>query len=60
MSYQGARNNFEENTQLLDTATDPEEWNLNHGLLNLTNAIEQDMAQIQQTLRAILDALQRG
>ena len=59
MSYDDARANFAENCNLVgpDPMADPQHWNLNHGLHELTSAIEADLQQIQHTLDAILRAL---
>jgi len=59
MYYQGARKNFAENCQLVGPApmADPQNWNLNNGLHQLATGIEHDLAQIQDLLRQILNAL---
>jgi hypothetical protein len=55
MSYQSARKNFAENIQLIgpQPMDDPLNWNLNNGLINLTNAIQQDLAEMNQRLKQV-------
>ena len=59
MSYSAARQAFVENKDLIGTQAmdDPQLWNLNNGLLNLTLALQADLARIQQTLDQILRTL---
>jgi len=59
MSYSAARQAFVENKDLIGTQAmdDPQLWNLNNGLLNLTLALQSDLNRIQQTLDQILRAL---
>jgi hypothetical protein len=59
-SYDMANKCFEENKRRLGVPdTDPEAWNLNTGLANLTGAIEGDLSEIKQLLRQIASALAR-
>ncbi len=60
MSYHEARECFKENNQLfISPDTDPKGWNANNGLLNLVDAVESDLSQIQSLLGQILQELQR-
>jgi len=59
MSYHMAKKCFEENKALVgpDPMTDPQTWNLNNGLANLTDAIHADLAEIQRLLAQIARAV---
>ena len=58
MAYEMARNCFQENLQRLGTpATDPMAWNLNAGLDELTQAVQQDIQRLEETLVQILRRL---
>ena len=59
MSYQDAINNFTENVRLVgpDPMSDPQKWNLNHGLYELTQALQRDLEQLNYKLDLILHAL---
>jgi uncharacterized protein (DUF934 family) len=58
MSYQTARECFQQNMQMVgEPMSDPQTFNINSGLDELAVCIQQDIAQIQQTLTAILNAL---
>jgi hypothetical protein len=61
MSYQSARNNFQENLNLIgpDPMADPQNWNLNHGLLMLANELDGDTVQIKNALSAIMREIDR-
>jgi len=54
-----AKKCFEENKALVgpDPMTDPQTWNLNNGLANLTDAIHADLAEIQRLLAQIARAV---
>ena len=55
MAYKRAKECFNENLQMIgDPATKPYEWNLNSGLLALSNGIETDLSEIKASLRQIL------
>ena len=58
MPYQDAKQCFQENRRLIDAQADPEMWNLNTGLLSLTESIESDIQNIEYLLQRILRALQ--
>lgn len=58
MSFDGAKKKFSENVQLASTpvGANPkmyQEWNLNSGLVSLTEAIFEQFAQVQIRLGAI-------
>jgi hypothetical protein len=59
--YEGARKNFTENCRLVgpNPMADPQNWNLNNGLIQLATAIEQDFDQTQHLLQQILNALRQ-
>jgi hypothetical protein len=60
MSYQFARDNFQDNLNLIgpNSMTDPQNFNLNNGLMNLANALEGDTHQIKNALRAIMQEIE--
>ena len=56
MSYNEANKFFQENLDLIgDPENDPKMWNLNNGLLILSDAIQHDLSQIRRTLNKIRD-----
>ncbi len=58
--YQLAKNFFNENCNTYQTAElDPAGYNLNAGLVQLANAVESDLDDIQQLLRQIAQSLQQ-
>jgi len=58
MSYQKAHECFAENQRLIqDPMSDALNWNLNAGLDELTETIQQDIAQIQAQLAHIVRML---
>ena len=61
MSYQSAKNNFQENLNLIgpDPMRDPLNWNLNNGLINLTNSLKADVDGLDRQLKEILTLLRR-
>jgi hypothetical protein len=61
MSYYEARTCFNENLQLIrrpQNKTENMAWNLSSGLNELTQALEDDLGQIQSLLKQIAEALQ--
>ena len=55
-SIEGAKDNFVENVQLfVSHRTDPVNYNLNHGLLNLTIAIEHILYRLDSIEKQISD-----
>ena len=59
MSYHDAKQCFQENRELINPQSDPQVWNLNTGLLSLTEAIESDFQNIAYLLQRILRVLQQ-
>ena len=60
MSYIAAKNAFRENVdRWINSDDDPALYNLNVGLFQLAEAIEQDFRQVQNTLSDLEDSLQR-
>jgi len=60
MSALNARKCFAENTQLISPPqSDPVQWNLNNGLLNLADAIATVQSEVRQ-LQHLVAALQRS
>ena len=60
MSYATAKKCFQENLDMVgDPMSDPQTFNLNVGLLNLTDEIESDISHIKTALRQIAAALNR-
>ncbi len=59
MSYHKAKECFNDNTRHIDPSMDPVHHNINNGLNNLTEAIEQDMAETKNLLAQILNVLQK-
>ncbi len=58
--YQHAKNFFNENCDTYQTAeSDPAGYNLNAGLLQLVDAVESDLDDIQDRLRQIAQSLQQ-
>jgi hypothetical protein len=54
MSLQTAKRCFQENCQLINPSSDPVAWNLNNGLANLADALQQmenRLSQIEQSIR---------
>ena len=58
MSYIMAIQQFKENVDLTDRVNDPRMWNLNAGLVNLTEALREDLAEIKSELEDIERELQ--
>jgi hypothetical protein len=58
MSYAKAKQCFSENKGMSSTKTQPKEYNINLGLLSLTEAIESDMSQIRALLVRIAKAIE--
>jgi hypothetical protein len=59
MSYQDARNNANENMQLIgDPMNNPLEWNNAHAILSLATAIERDFRRVQSELDNLQAAVQ--
>jgi len=54
-----ARQAFMENKDLIGSQPmdDPQMWNMNNALLNLTIALQSDLLRIQQTLDTIVKVL---
>ena len=53
-NYAMAKKAFEENKALLGNPdADPQTWNLNVGLANLTGSVESDLAEIKELLNRI-------
>ena len=60
MSYHDAREALKENSSLFISAQEnPKEWNTNAAMLNLVDALENDLSRIHALLREILHELQR-
>jgi len=60
MSYNEANKFFQENLELIGNSdNDPKMWNLNNGLLILSDAIQHDLSQIRRALQNISGDLQR-
>jgi hypothetical protein len=59
MSYAKARECFSENKALSSTVTEPKEYNVNLGLLELTEAIQSDLSAMKESLRQIATAIER-
>jgi hypothetical protein len=60
MSYHVAETCFVENANMVgEPMNDPQTYNLNNGLANLSDAINSDLSQIKTLLNQILIALQR-
>lgn len=59
MDARNAQNCFAENTRLISAASDPVQWNLNNGLLNLAGAVARVQSEVQQ-LQQLVAALQRS
>ena len=61
MSYVTAKGNFAENVQLVGSnpMSDPQNWNLNHGLFELTKSVQSDVAQLNKKLDETLVLLRR-
>jgi len=59
MGYQNAIRQFEENVRLVDRTREPLWFNLNQGLLNLTEVLNQDLINIQNELRVIRAVLEK-
>ncbi len=57
MSYRKAKQCFSENKGASSTKTQPKDYNLNLGLLELTEALASDMAAIRSLLEQIVTAL---
>lgn len=55
MSYFKAKECFKDNVPRIDPSTEPIMFNINNGLSNLTEAIEQDMMHIKNLLVQILN-----
>ncbi len=53
MSYNNASQCFKDNTKRIDSSSDPLLHNLNDGLHNLSNALEEDIVKIQNSLLQI-------
>jgi len=60
MSYQMAKEQFQENVELTDRINDPKTWNLNAGLENLTVALSEDLATIKSSLQTIEEMLRQA
>ncbi len=58
-STSNARNCFAENTRLISSTSDPVQWNLNNGLLNLADAIATIQSEVRQLQHLVVD-LQRS
>jgi hypothetical protein len=58
MSYAKAKQCFSENKGTSNTKTQPKEYNLNLGLLSLTEAVESDLSAIRAVLVRIGKALE--
>jgi hypothetical protein len=52
MSYQNARNCFQENVNLIGTQpmNDPQNWNLNNGLEQFTQAVQAQLTSMQRSI----------
>ena len=60
MGYHEAQRCFDENAALLgNPPSDPILWNLNAGIARAAKAIEDDLADIKDLLRRLLQAQQR-
>ena len=57
MSYQKAKACFSENKNNSSTKTQPKDYNLNLGLLQLAEAIHSDLAQIKALLERLVMAV---
>jgi hypothetical protein len=61
MSYEKASQCFQDNLKMIPRPMEhPQEWNLNTGLVQLTEAIQADLAQVQSMLVSILRALEKS
>ncbi len=60
MSYEKAKQCFSENKGLSSKKTQPGEYNINLGLLSLTEAVEADLGQIRALLGRILRVLEKS
>lgn len=62
MKFKNATNCFQENKRLIAPKDDPVVWNLANGLLNLTLALEEELASLraeQRKLRQQIAQLQQ-
>ena len=59
MSYFEANKCFQENLKIIgEPENDPKMWNLNNGLLTLSDAIQHDLSLIRRDIQNINDDLQ--